>query len=213
MKEEWRDIKGYEGYYQVSNMGRVRSVDRDIRNTGNIGETKISHYKGRVLIQGRRNKGYLGVILTKNSKQKSYAVHRLVAQAFIPNPNNLPQVNHKDEDKTNNCVENLEWCDCKYNINYGSWRKKQSESHKGKYAKKIVQLSKSGRFIRIFDSITDAEKITGTKHISAVACGHRKYAGGYVWCFLNEYKMPDDNGALDTYTKECEKYGRTVFPG
>ena len=213
MQEEWRDIKGFEGYYQVSNLGRVRSVDRVIINTGNKGENKRSHYKGKILRQAHRNKGYLGVILTKNSKQHSFSVHRLVAQAFIPNIKNLPQINHKDENKENNSVDNLEWCDCKYNINYGSWRQKQSYSHKGKYSKKVVQLDKSGHLIKMFNSITEAEKETGIRHISAVARGQRKYAGGYIWKFLNEYKQPDNNGSIDTYNKEVEKYGRTVFPG
>lgn len=213
MQEEWRDIKGFEGYYQVSNLGRVRSVDRVIINTGNKGENKKSHYKGRILRQTHRNKGYLGVILTKNSKQHSFSVHRLVAQTFIPNINNLPQINHKDENKENNSVDNLEWCDCKYNINYGSWRQKQSYSHKGKYSKKVVQLDKSGRLIKIFDSITEAEKETGIRHISAVARGQRKYAGGYIWKFLNEYKQSEDNGSIDTVRTEVDKYGRTVFPG
>lgn len=213
MKEEWKDIEGYEGYYQVSNLGRVRSVDREIYKTGDKEETIIVHYKGKVLSQGHRHKGYLCVVLAKNSKLKSFAVHRLVAQAFIPNPYNLPQINHKDEDKTNNCVENLEWCDCRYNINYGSWREKQSKSHKGKYTKKIVQLSKSGKVVRVFDSITEAEKVTGIRHISAVACGHRKYSGGYAWRFLNEYKIPENNGEIDAIGIERSKYGRTVFPG
>lgn len=210
MREEWRDIKGYEGYYQVSNMGRVRSLDRTIYNARIKGEKKVLHYKGKILSLGYRNKGYWGVILTKSSKARSFAVHRLVAQAFIPNPQNYPQVNHKDENKENNCVDNLEWCDCKYNINYGSWRQKQSDSHKGKRAKKVIQYDKQGNLIRIYDSITEAETITGIRHISAVACGHRKYAGGYAWKFLHEHSIPDDNGALDVAAIEREKYGRSL---
>lgn len=194
MIEEWRDIKGYEGYYQVSNLGRVRSLDRAIKNKGNLGNNKISHYKGKTLSLVKNKKGYLRVILTKNCQGKGYSVHRLVAQAFIPNPNGFPEVNHIDENKINNYVNNLEWCTTKYNINYGSWREKQSISHKGKRAKKVVQIDKDGNKIQIFDSITEARNITGVKHISSVACGRRKTAGGYMWIFLNEYKGDKEDG-------------------
>ena len=113
MREEWRDIKGYEGLYQISNLGRVHS-----------------YYK-RDILEPKEDKGYLRVGLYKNGKRKPYSIHRLVAEAFIPNPNNYPQVNHKDEDKSNNRVSNLEWCTAKYNINYGTHNKRMSESRKG----------------------------------------------------------------------------------
>lgn len=116
MMEEWRTIPGYEGLYEVSNTGRVRSLDRyDSRNC---------FRKGKVLSPVKSNIGYLLVSLCCNGKYKGFTVHRLVAQAFIPNPDNLPEINHKDEDKTNNSVENLEWCDRKYNNNYGSRKDK-----------------------------------------------------------------------------------------
>ena len=99
--EEWKNVIGYEGLYEVSNIGNVRSV---IRNK---------------LLRLSKTKGYIQVYLYKNGIRTGLKVHRLVAQAFIPNPDNLPQVNHKDEDKTNNSVENLEWCNAKYNVNYG----------------------------------------------------------------------------------------------
>ena len=113
MNEEiWKPIEGYEGLYEVSNTGRVRSIDRyDSRN----------HFRrGRILKLSYDTVGYLIVGLHSNGKKKTYLVHRLVAPAFIPNPDNLPQVNHRDEDKTNNRVENLEWCDSKYNLSYGT---------------------------------------------------------------------------------------------
>ena len=105
--ETWIDIKGYEHKYQVSNIGRVRAL-----NYRRTGLTK--------LINIRDNKGYAEVALWKNSSRKLYMVHRLVAEAFIPNPNNLPQVNHKDENKKNNQVDNLEWCTQAYNNIYGT---------------------------------------------------------------------------------------------
>ena len=101
--EEWKEIPGYEGLYEVSNKGNIRSL---IRNK---------------IIKGFINRGgYRLVGLSKNGIRKKIAVHSLVAQAFIPNLDGLPQVNHKDEDKSNNSVENLEWCDAKYNIHYGT---------------------------------------------------------------------------------------------
>lgn len=105
--EIWKDIQGYENKYQVSNQGRVRALH--YRGTNNI-----------KLVYIKRRKGYCQVSLWKNSSRKMFLVHRLVAQAFIPNPKNLPQVNHKDENKCNNCVNNLEWCDQAYNNKYGT---------------------------------------------------------------------------------------------
>ena len=108
--EIWRDIEGYEGLYQVSNLGRVRSLN--YKRTGKVQNMKLGTYPN----------GYKMVDLKKNKNRKAHLVHRLVAKAFIPNPNpdQLCEVNHKDEDKTNNCVENLEWCDVKYNSNFGT---------------------------------------------------------------------------------------------
>lgn len=114
MIEEWRQIPGYEGLYEVSSYGRVRSLDRYVKSS--YGAYRL--HKGKVLSSGIRPDGYLIVCL----QERMFRVHRLVAEVFIPNPDNLPQVNHKDEDKTNNNVDNLEWCDAKYNNNYGTAR-------------------------------------------------------------------------------------------
>lgn len=111
MEEIWKDIVGYEGSYQVSNLGRVRSLDRK--------DAKGSKIKGKLLIIYQNRCGYMQAALYKNAKPKLIYVHRLVATAFIPNLNNYRVINHKDEDKTNNRVDNLEWCDYKYNNNYG----------------------------------------------------------------------------------------------
>lgn len=110
-EEIWRPIEGYEGLYEVSSYGRVKSVDRYDNN---------NHFRKSELMNFFYVGGYLRVVFSKNGIVKKYLVHRLVAQAFIPNPDNLPQVNHKDENKTNNNVDNLEWCDAKYNRNYGT---------------------------------------------------------------------------------------------
>lgn len=111
-EEIWKDILGYEGLYQVSSFGRVRGLDRY--------DSMNRFWKGRILKSQTGTGGYLFVQLCLNGKVKAYSVHRLVAETFIHNPDNLPQVNHLDEDKTNNRVENLEFCDSKYNVNYGT---------------------------------------------------------------------------------------------
>ena len=122
MNEIWRSIKNYEGLYEVSNWGRVRSLGKWV-NSKNGSKRFI---KGRVLRPGKNRKGYLQVILCKDGVMKSYRVHRLVAQAFLPNPYGLPEINHKDKCKANNRVENLEWCDHPYNAKYSAddWSKK-----------------------------------------------------------------------------------------
>ena len=118
--EVWKDIKGYEGLYQVSNLGNVMSLH--YRGTKN---------KKQLLKPAKDKDGYLSIALYKDGKTKQYRVHRLVASAFIPNPNNYSQVNHINEIKDDNRVENLEWCTAKYNNNYGDRRKHASQSQLG----------------------------------------------------------------------------------
>ena len=148
--EVWKDIKGYEGLYQVSNLGRVRSLPRIIE-TESSNQYKTFHNvqekKGKILKQ--KESDYKSVALYKDKKSKYYMVHRLVAQAFISNPNGYLYVNHKDEDKYNNCVENLEWCTQSYNINYGDRNKKVSIALSGREKTKEhclnISLSKTGK--------------------------------------------------------------------
>lgn len=111
-EEIWKPVVGYEGLYEVSSYGRVRSLDRY--------DSKNHFCKGRILRLQTAGRGYLSVDLSSNGKTKRFLVHRLVAEAFIPNPYNLPEVNHLDEDKTNNRVDNLEFCNHKYNLNFGT---------------------------------------------------------------------------------------------
>lgn len=173
MKEIFKDIKGYEGLYQVSNLGRVKSLN--YRHTG----------KERILKLEKLNTGYLQVGLSKEGKLKKCKVHRLVASAFIENPNNFKQVNHKNEDKTDNCLRNLEWCDVNYNNNYGTRTRRASESMKGIHINR-KDLSRPIKCIEngvVYHSTKEAERQTGVYHSDISKCcnGDRKTAGGFHW--------------------------------
>lgn len=176
MEEVWKDIVGYEGLYQVSNIGRVKSLDHYASNG-----VKIILYSGRVLKQTKNKNGYYSVMFSKNSETKRKYVHRLVAEAFIENPNNLNEVNHKDESRTNNCVDNLEWCDRNYNLNYGRLQEKSAITR----GIPVLQYDMSGTFIAEYYSIRNAAKMIGRKHgdvpIGECCKGKRKQAYGYIW--------------------------------
>lgn len=163
--EIWKDIKGFEGLYQISNYGRVKSLN--YRLTG----------KEQLMTQGTTHKGYKKV---KFLDHKKYFVHRLVAEAFIPNPDNLPQVNHKDEDKTNNHVVNLEWCTNKYNINYGNGIIKSCK----KRCKKVYQYTLNGEFVKEWKSTQECGR-NGFKQGAIVRCckGEIKTHKGYRWSY------------------------------
>lgn len=166
MDEIWKDIEGYKGLYQISNKGRVKSL-----------------YNGseRILRPWINNDGYLNVKLYKNTAAQHRLVHRLVAKVFISNPDNKLQINHKDENKLNNCVENLEWITCIDNCNYGTRNERIS--------RKILQYSKSGEFIREWQSAAEVERELNINHSNIASCckGKRKSSGGFVW----RYKEKD----------------------
>ena len=173
--EIWKDYKDYEGLYQASNLGRLRSLDtyRKGRNGS------IRFCKGRILKPCTDKDGYLQVVLCKNNKQKTYKVHRLVAETFIPNTDNLPCINHRDECKTNNNVENLEWCDCKYNSNYGTRNKKVALKKK----KPVLQYTIDGKFVREWPSAMDAERNGSFSSANICMCckGKIKKHKGFIW--------------------------------
>lgn len=165
--EEWRDIKGYEGLYQVSNYGRVKSL-----NYNHTGEE-------RILKPGKVGKTvYYKVILCKDGKTYNKWVHRLVAQAFIPNPDNLPEVNHKDENGLNNRVDNLEWCTRTYNNNYGTRIQRVS--------KPVYQYTLDGKLAKIWPSVMEIVRQLGYSQgtISMCCRGKRPTAYGYVWKYI-----------------------------
>ena len=169
--EIWRDVRDYEGLYKVSNLGRVKSLERYVKN--NI--CGFLYSKEHILKQSKIPSGYKKVNLSKDGIIVKQYVHRIVAQAFLPNPDNLPEVNHKDENKENNCVDNLEWCSHSYNMCYGS----RSE----KYSVKVRQFAKDNTLIGEYSSLTEASKATNIScgNISSCIKGRLKTAGGYIW--------------------------------
>ena len=177
--EIWKPIKDYEDCYEISNWGRVRSKDRYIRVCGG-GERLI---RGQIIKPMICTNGYYEICISRNKKRKVILLHRLVAIHFIENPNNYPEVNHKDEDITNNHVDNLEWCTSKYNANYGTRNQRCLE----KIIKKPVrQLSLDGELIEIFSAIKDAMRKTGVdeSQIIRVCKGKNLTAGGFKWEYV-----------------------------
>lgn len=178
--EEWRDIAGFEGFYQVSNLGRVRSLDRTYVDA--VGVER--HYKGKYLTPCDDGKGYRNVMLQANGKRKTPRLCRIVATAFIPNPNQLPQVNHKDENKANDAAENLEWCTASYNTNYGTANIRRSVKH----SKPVLQYDLNMNFIRAWESTRDVERELGidNSHISRCCRGKLNQTGGFIWRYKNQ---------------------------
>lgn len=185
--EIWKDIEGYEGMYQVSNMGRVRALDRVKPNSGG----QIA--KGHILPQSDNGHGYRFVSLWKFNKGRRFYVHRLVASAFIPNPNNFPIINHKDEDKSNNRYENLEWCTQKYNINYGNHMKRLKESYIANGNNRPIDVyDMKGTFLKTFDCSNEVCKEIGINRRGLyLACqGVTKSYKGYRFAFHGEPLKP-----------------------
>lgn len=171
--ERWKPIAGYEGIYEISSLGRVKSLPKNFTRN-----SRIVNFSERLLTPSN-SRGYRTIVLTKNGIHKTYAIHRLVALAFIPNPNKYPQVNHKDEDKSNNNVENLEWCTSLYNQNYGTCQLRKSKS-KGV---PVIQYSKDGFFINEYPSLKVAAATNGfqSSPIQNCCCGRSKSSYGFIW--------------------------------
>ena len=201
MEEIWRDVEGYEGLYQVSNLGRVKSLN--YRRTG----------KEKILKPIKIKKQYMNVKLCKNGKLKQYMIHRLVAKAFIPNPDNKEQVNHINEIKTDNRAENLEWCDRSYNVNYGTRIEKQKQTciENGIYEKANKKRMESDGYKnrkskgtkvyceeldRVFPSIQSIEDEFGYCRTNISYClrhvKNQQTAYGMHWYYYEEY-FGDEN--------------------
>ena len=173
MEEEWKDIEGYEGLYQVSNFGRVKSL--------NYHRQKIE----RLMALSPYPHGYLKVHLFKDGKGKRFFVHRLVAQAFIPNPKNLATVNHKDENPSNNVVTNLEWLSNADNLRYGEHYARLSKilTNNPKKCKQVFCFTKEGEFVAKYPSLHEASRQTKITLSNICMCcqGKRDLAGGFKW--------------------------------
>ena len=174
MREIWKQIKGFTGLYSVSNLGNIRH-DKTEGKTGTGNYAREEH----ILKQRKNNKGYMLVDLYKENKRSQILVHRIVAIAFLDNPNNYSVVNHKDENPLNNTVENLEWCTQKYNMNYGSTPYKIAIAN----SKPVKQLDKQGNILARFPSAMHAQRETKISNGCINECikGKRKTAGCYVW--------------------------------
>lgn len=178
--EIWKDVVGYEGLYQVSNLGRVKGLDRK----ASIGNNNFRSVKGGLLkIRKGEKTNYPFVALTKNHKASLIRVHRIVAEAFIPNPNNYPQVNHKDGDKTNNCVCNLEWVTCSQNTKHAYDNRLNKKA-------RPVECLKDGVVIKTYKSALEAERLDGFQSQNIAHCcnhkyGHKKHKG-YEWRYAEK---------------------------
>lgn len=184
IKEEWRPVCGYEGKYEVSNMGRVRGLDR-VANR----KTYPRFVKGVVLSQLTMPNGYASVCLRSDGKQARFYVHRLVATAFIPSPTNLPEVNHKDERKSNNAVSNLEWCSRSYNLKYAGGASRRNSARKRPVVQKI-----NGETVAVYESVSDAARALGVSPASVSRCCRHVKNQTHIKGFEVSYKPLTDGG-------------------
>lgn len=175
-KEIWKPISGYEGLYEVSSHGRVSSLNSSV---------KVDNY---IKVPQINQKGYHRVELCVARRRKSHGIHRLVAQAFIPNPENKPEVNHKDENKSNNFIENLEWMSHIENSNYGTRNRRVAEANtNGKMSKKVGQFTLDGLLVKIWPSTMEASR-AGYSQSKISKCGNNKHNThkGFIWKYLEE---------------------------
>lgn len=186
MKEIWKDIKNFEGFYQISNLGRVKSLERKVKN-----KNGYRIVKEKILCNYINNNGYYCVNLRKKCGIDIKLIHRLIGEYFMLNPNNYPVINHIDGNKLNNNIDNLEWCTYQHNIKeafrLGLNKYTYNENFKN-VARKVLQFDKSDNFIKEYNSIREANRITGISYNSIfMNChGKQKYAGDYIWKFKEE---------------------------
>ena len=181
MSENWLPIKNYEGLYEVSNWGRVRSLDHYVKQW----QGGVILVKGRILRYIKVSSGYLQVVLYKDGVRNACLVHRLIAQAFISNPDGLPIINHKDENKENNRVENLEWCDEKYNSTYS-------------FGKTVYMYTLDDKLCGLWPSTNECGRHGFNQGVVASCCrGERRTCKGYKW----SYEPPVPPKAIEILTK------------
>ena len=175
--EEWRDVVGYEGLYQVSDQGRVKSLERKVPKWD--GERTV---KERILKPAPTKYGYLQLNLYAGGKQKALTVHRLVCEAFHENPDNKQEVNHINENKTDNRACNLEWCTRTENCNHGSRNERVAKAQ----SKPVAQYAQDGELIKVWPSTMEVGRQTGFSqgYISLAANGKHKQAYGFIWKYI-----------------------------
>lgn len=180
MKEEWRAVQGYSGLYEVSDLGRIRSLPREIKTYNGGKWTR----PGKIIKPITNKDGYQQVHICKDGKQTTRKVHQLVALAFLENPDGFLEVNHKNENKADNRAANLEWCSREYNINYGTARKRTGIAN----GRPVIQYSLNGEKIQEFYSSYEAQRRLGVIEQSINLCclGRRQQAGGFRWKYVDD---------------------------
>lgn len=187
IEEVWKDIAGYEGLYQVSNYGRIKSLKRKVY----AGRGRMRWQYGKILSENKTNgNGYKIVSLNKEGKSKNKYIHRLVAETFLKNPNNYKYINHKDQNILNNNVENLEFCTAQYNCTYNNAHIKRGLKFRNNLlnSKKIYQLDEENNIIKEYPSSAEAGRQLGVTGSSISAClrGLQKHSAGYKWKYADD---------------------------
>lgn len=197
-EEVWKDIPGYSGRYQASNLGRVRSTNKEVTKSNGV----VSFYKGKILKTFVGTGGYLYIVIAKKpNKFCTRRLHRVIAETFIPNPLNLPQINHINEDKADNRACNLEWCTGSYNTNYGHRAEKFALSMRNNptLSKEVNQYDLEGNYLRSFPSAAEAARYLNLDGKTAgcrigQCCRHLFSRGNSAYGFLWEFTTPDNKG-------------------
>lgn len=177
--EKWKPVKDYEDYYLVSNLGNIKSIEKRVKNGQGY-----RYIPSKILKPHKNKSGYMQVRLYKNKENKNCYIHRLVAEAFISNPNEYREINHIDENPSNNCISNLEWCDRKYNCNYGSHNEKMANSK----SIKVIQYDKDFNKLKVWNSLNDIKRNTNFSIGNICICCKKKRnsANGFIWRYANE---------------------------
>ena len=189
MTEQWKTIEGYEGLYEISNTGQVKSLPSIVWYDNSQGHRKRTK-QGGILTPKLEKSGYYRIGLRKNGAKKFFAIHRLVATAFVPNPDNLPEVNHKDENKLNNRADNLEWCTTQYNSSYGTRWQRLYKNGGGSRHLRIGKYDQEGNLLGTWDSIAQAARANGVSESAVRMCAKGKPSAGRVFGYI--YKFMDD---------------------